>query len=145
MRQKEESSLEITEATIFKALDPFLWILKKTGPMVNLEATGQTTLAITGSGEEEGPTPMKRASSQKGKEKGVRMLSSTFEVSPNPNAKGNPFPPCKTRSQLEVSLPEGVTRKRRIVLPSLAESKRAKVKFFLKCFLDLEIFICAST
>lgn len=52
-------NLEIPVPVSIKAEDPFMWIRKKIGPMVNLEATRQTVLAITDSGEEEGSLPEK--------------------------------------------------------------------------------------
>lgn len=61
----EESSLEVAVPASIKARDPFLQIQKRMGPMVNLEAIRQSALAITNSGEEEGPTLRKRAPSRK--------------------------------------------------------------------------------
>lgn len=50
---KEDSSLEIVMLVPIKARDHFPQIQKKTGPMMNLEATRTTAVAITGSEEEE--------------------------------------------------------------------------------------------
>lgn len=52
VRDKEGSLLEIAKPTLIKGMDIFLRIRKKIKPMVNLEATKQTVLTITSSGEE---------------------------------------------------------------------------------------------
>lgn len=57
LREKDEFSTETVEFTLVKARDPFLWIWKKIDPMVNLEVTKQTVLAITDGGVEEASAP----------------------------------------------------------------------------------------
>lgn len=59
----EEIFVGETNAHINQGQGPFLRIRKKISPMVNLDATRQTALTITGSGdEEEAPSSKKRAS-----------------------------------------------------------------------------------
>lgn len=59
---------------------------------------------------------------------------------PNPNAKWKSTSPYKTRSQLEVPQPDGVTTKSRLVLQSLTKPKSGEGKIPLEMFFGLRFF-----
>lgn len=102
---------------------------------MNLKVTRQTTLATINSGEEEETPARGKGFLPKREGEGVMMPSPGAEVSLNPKAKGKSTSSYKTRSQLEVPLLEGLT-KREGWLFGIKESEGE----LPKCFLDLSFF-----
>lgn len=125
-------------STPIKPRDPFRKKQKKIGSIVNLEATRQTALAITSSGEEEAPTSRKRAPPKKREGKGVRTSSPIREISQR--RKENPPPHVK---------PEASSRylclRRTLRIGDCFEFppgiRECKGKSILKCFMDLDFLL----
>lgn len=89
----------------------------------------QIALTIVGGGDEEGVlTPKKSAPSQKMNGKGVKTPSSSAAVPSTPKE----MEVCsshRTRSQLEVSLSEGITKKKKLVAlqPSRIQKSKGEI------------------
>lgn len=105
---------------LIKAIDPFLQNRKKIDPLVNLDATRQTVLAITDSGKEEASAGWKRASSQK--VKGKRVSSKPWHQIPAKSKEEKEvFFYTKNQKLARGASTRGVTKKRRLFLKSFVD------------------------
>lgn len=107
------------------------------GPIRCLDAKMQTTSTIAG--QEEAPVPKEKAPSQKGRGKCVKTPS-LFVI--ESKGQGKSISLYKRRKQSEITLPETAGKKRKLLLQSLTELKKAnlippKITFELTIFFNI--------
>lgn len=123
MADKDESSLEIAQPVPINTGDIFFRIRKKTGHMLNLETLRQNALTIIEVKSKRHQSPSRGLSSERVLDPKPNYYSPTRTL----KGKAKSISTYKIRSQSEMSLPEVAKKKRRLVLHSLRESKKAKV------------------
>lgn len=101
MPEKEDSLLELPMPILVKAMDHFLRMKKKMGPIIYLGMEKQNALLIM---EEKVPTPaLKKVPAQKGKRKGVKIPSLTVTTK-DQKGKAKSIFPYKISSKSEAPL-----------------------------------------